>query len=89
MSRCYHDHTADIAIAFWLFLDTEPNLESGANIDCCKLYRDNKAVSTTSPSVLGIFRFALGTSDLQLTREFHAQEYERIVRESIKEQLGL
>ncbi|KAF9517357.1 hypothetical protein BS47DRAFT_1371406 [Hydnum rufescens UP504] len=21
----------------------EPNLESGANIDCCKLYRDNKA----------------------------------------------
>jgi hypothetical protein len=24
---------------------TEPNLESGANIDCCKLYRDNKAVS--------------------------------------------
>jgi ubiquitin-protein ligase len=37
----------------------EPNLESGANIDCCKLYRDNRA------------------------------EYERIVRESIKEQLGL
>lgn len=26
----------------------EPNLESGANIDCCKLYRDNKAVSITS-----------------------------------------
>ena len=23
----------------------EPNLESGANIDCCKLYRDNRAVS--------------------------------------------
>lgn len=23
---------------------SEPNLESGANIDCCKLYRDNKAV---------------------------------------------
>lgn len=37
----------------------EPNLESGANIDCCKLYRDNQA------------------------------EYEKIVRESIKEQLGL
>lgn len=37
----------------------EPNLESGANIDCCKLYRDNKP------------------------------EYERLVRESIKEQLGL
>ncbi|KAA1466841.1 ubiquitin-conjugating enzyme [Dentipellis sp. KUC8613] len=37
----------------------EPNLESGANIDCCKLYRDNRP------------------------------EYERIVRESIKEQLGL
>ncbi|KAI0270641.1 ubiquitin-conjugating enzyme/RWD-like protein [Gloeopeniophorella convolvens] len=37
----------------------EPNLESGANIDCCKLYRDNHA------------------------------EYERIVRESIKQQLGL
>ncbi|KAJ4481019.1 ubiquitin-conjugating enzyme/RWD-like protein [Lentinula aciculospora] len=37
----------------------EPNLESGANIDCCKLYRDNR------------------------------QEYERLVRESIKEQLGI
>jgi len=37
----------------------EPNLESGANIDCCKLYRDNRP------------------------------EYERLVRESIKEQLGL
>ena len=24
----------------------EPNLESGANIDCCKLYRDNKQVRT-------------------------------------------
>ncbi|KAF8968706.1 ubiquitin-conjugating enzyme/RWD-like protein, partial [Flammula alnicola] len=35
----------------------EPNLESGANIDCCKLYRDNRP------------------------------EYERLVRESIKEQL--
>jgi ubiquitin-conjugating enzyme E2 G2 len=22
----------------------EPNLESGANIDCCKLYRDNREV---------------------------------------------
>ncbi|CDO70399.1 hypothetical protein BN946_scf184999.g39 [Trametes cinnabarina] len=37
----------------------EPNLESGANIDCCKLYRENRA------------------------------EYERIVRQSIREQLGL
>ncbi|KAI0316967.1 ubiquitin-conjugating enzyme/RWD-like protein [Amylostereum chailletii] len=37
----------------------EPNLESGANIDCCKLYRDNRA------------------------------EYERVVRASIREQLGL
>lgn len=37
----------------------EPNLESGANIDCCKLYRDNR------------------------------KEYERIVRRSIEEQLGL
>ena len=27
----------------------EPNLESGANIDCCKLYRDNKAVSQQLP----------------------------------------
>ncbi len=41
------------------FSRLEPNLESGANIDCCKLYRDNRA------------------------------EYERIVRESIREQLGL
>jgi ubiquitin-conjugating enzyme E2 G2 len=38
---------------------SEPNLESGANIDCCKLYRDNRG------------------------------EYERIVRASIREQLGL
>ena len=37
----------------------EPNLESGANIDCCKLYRDNR------------------------------EEYEKIVRASIREQLGL
>lgn len=37
----------------------EPNLESGANIDCCKLYRENK------------------------------EEYERQVRKSIREQLGL
>ncbi|KAF5329245.1 hypothetical protein D9619_009036 [Psilocybe cf. subviscida] len=37
----------------------EPNLESPANVDCLKLYRDNRP------------------------------EYERIVRESIKEQLGL
>lgn len=37
----------------------EPNLESGANIDCCKLYRENKG------------------------------EYERIVRQSVREQLGL
>lgn len=28
----------------------EPNLESGANIDCCKLYRDNRAVSRISRS---------------------------------------
>lgn len=40
-------------------LVVEPNLESGANIDCCKLYRDNRT------------------------------EYERLVRESIKEQLGI
>ena len=46
------DQTADISTS-------EPNLESGANIDCCKLYRENKA------------------------------EYERQVRESIREQLGL
>jgi len=37
----------------------EPNLESGANIDCCKLYRENK------------------------------EEYVRIVKASIREQLGL
>lgn len=30
----------------------EPNLESGANIDCCKLYRDNKAVRSLSLSPL-------------------------------------
>ncbi|KAH8114845.1 ubiquitin-conjugating enzyme [Phellopilus nigrolimitatus] len=37
----------------------EPNLESGANIDCCKLYRDNQ------------------------------EEYIRLVKASIREQLGL
>ncbi|PAV15726.1 ubiquitin-conjugating enzyme [Pyrrhoderma noxium] len=37
----------------------EPNLESGANIDCCKLYRENN------------------------------EEYIRLVKESIREQLGL
>ncbi|KAF8488901.1 ubiquitin-conjugating enzyme/RWD-like protein [Gautieria morchelliformis] len=37
----------------------QPNLESGANIDCCKLYRENK------------------------------DEYVRIVKASIREQLGL
>ncbi|KIJ47168.1 hypothetical protein M422DRAFT_28853 [Sphaerobolus stellatus SS14] len=37
----------------------EPNLESGANIDCCKLYRENK------------------------------EEYVRIVKASIREQLGV
>jgi hypothetical protein len=26
---------------------SEPNLESGANIDCCKLYRDNYAVRSS------------------------------------------
>lgn len=33
--------------AYW-YPNPEPNLESGANIDCCKLYRDNKPVSITS-----------------------------------------
>jgi len=37
----------------------EPNLESGANIDCCKLYRDDR------------------------------EEYVRIVKASIREQLGV
>jgi hypothetical protein len=29
----------------------EPNLESGANIDCCKLYRDNREVRGKFPSI--------------------------------------
>jgi hypothetical protein len=33
---------------------TEPNLESGANVDCCKLYRENKAVSLLL-MMMGIF----------------------------------
>ena len=28
--------------------NSEPNLESGANIDCCKLYRDDRPVSVIS-----------------------------------------
>ncbi|ETS63582.1 hypothetical protein PaG_01881 [Moesziomyces aphidis] len=37
----------------------EPNVESGANIDACKMYRDNR------------------------------EGYEKIIRDSVKEQLGL
>lgn len=54
------EHNAvDSSFSSWSFQTSEPNLESGANIDCCKLYRDNQP------------------------------EYERLVRESIKEQLGI
>lgn len=53
--RLYYIHIS----GFILNAFAEPNLESGANIDCCKLYRDNR------------------------------KEYERLVRESIKEQLGI
>ncbi len=56
----------------------EPNLESGANIDCCKLYRDNYAVSASE-----LLPFP------PLADMSFLQEYERIVRESIREQLGL
>ena len=31
-------------ISALLLINEEPNLESGANIDCCKLYRDNRGV---------------------------------------------
>lgn len=39
---------------FLSFVCAEPNLESGANIDCCKLYRDNKEVRflTSPPSLV-------------------------------------
>ena len=33
----------------WATIHAEPNLESGANIDCCKLYRDNRAASRPPP----------------------------------------
>jgi len=35
-----------VLLLFPLLVTTrlEPNLESGANIDCCKLYRDNYVV---------------------------------------------
>jgi ubiquitin-conjugating enzyme E2 G2 len=59
-----------------ILIEKEPNLESGANIDCCKLYRDNRGVGDTCPSI----------ADHLLTQ---AKEYERLVKESIKEQLGL
>lgn len=55
---------------------SEPNLESGANIDCCKLYRENRAVRMHHSAV---------SPELTTLR----QEYERLVKESIKEQLGL
>jgi ubiquitin-protein ligase len=35
----------------------EPNLESGANIDCCKLYRDNRPVSDYIASLLAELTF--------------------------------
>ncbi|OBZ74644.1 Ubiquitin-conjugating enzyme E2 [Grifola frondosa] len=58
----------------------EPNLESGANIDCCKLYRDNRAVRTRVVGcVFSVAHWQMPT----------AQEYERIVKQSIREQLGL
>jgi len=59
VSRSAKPFSMPIYVTPILLLFLEPNLESGANIDCCKLYRENKA------------------------------EYERIVRRSIKEQLGL
>ena len=31
-------------ILLFKLLVAEPNLESGANIDCCKLYRENREV---------------------------------------------
>jgi ubiquitin-conjugating enzyme E2 G2 len=33
-----------VVILTLCFTCAEPNLESGANVDCCKLYRDNKPV---------------------------------------------
>src|ERR1700691_3746550 len=33
-----------LMISALLLINEEPNLESGANIDCCKLYRDNRGV---------------------------------------------
>jgi hypothetical protein len=33
-----------LMISALLLINKEPNLESGANIDCCKLYRDNRGV---------------------------------------------
>ena len=71
-------------LGFTLMATTEPNLESGANIDCCKLYRDNRAVSTLPlPSIAFV-----GWGEM-LTRALRAQEYERIVRNSVRQQLGL
>jgi ubiquitin-conjugating enzyme E2 G2 len=62
----------------FLFGAVEPNLESGANIDCCKLYRENKPVSLSALRKL-----------LDLASKALRQEYERLVRLSITEQLGL
>lgn len=89
--------------------NSEPNLESGANIDCCKLYRDNRAVGTISlytpvPSPYLLHQsIYCGPYPLHNTLSLPAaastvfltimipqcQEYEQIVRESIKQQLGL
>ena len=42
----------------------EPNLESGANIDCCKLYRDNKQVSNIpAPPTFNRWQVPRGSSD--------------------------
>lgn len=58
----------------------EPNLESGANIDCCKLYRENKEVSADLPMVKRTHISPLFCS---------SQEYIRLVKQQIRAQLGL
>ena len=37
---------------FFGFSHAEPNIESGANVDCCKLYRDNYEVRLGSVDVV-------------------------------------
>ena len=58
----------------YFYFSIEPNIESGANVDCCVLYRDNYEVRSKAVGHLGDSLIAL-------------QEYVARVKESIRQML--